>query len=285
MRPRAATRVQGALRSLYNEFCFLYARLFARRAFYWLNKAMFNFSLRGLGVMNLEVVNGRRCDTGEKWLLRRLLLPLGPGKVVFDVGANVGDYSRMVLSIDPTARIFAFEPHPRSYEKLAAVAGISAVNCAVGAKTGDARLFDYAGAENGSPHASLLEGVFSGLHKAGGRIATHNVKSVALDEFCGQEKIDGVFLLKIDVEGAELDVLKGAQRLIAEGRISIVQFEFNSMAMESRAFFRDFTRILPDYRFYRLLPAGLLELEYYPLSCELFGYQNIVAAHRRFSRI
>jgi len=50
------------------------------------------------------------------------------------------------------------------------------------------------------------------------------------------------------------------------------------MNVSSRAFFRDFWRLLENYQFYRLLPNHMLEIKNYsPLSCEIFAYQNIVA--------
>ena len=73
-------------------------------------------------------------------------------------------------------------------------------------------------------------------------------------------------------------VLRGASELIKEGRLGIVQFEFNTMNVFSRSFMRDFYQILPGYRFYRIVRDGLIAMGgYNPLMMELFGHQNIVA--------
>jgi hypothetical protein len=85
-------------------------------------------------------------------------------------------------------------------------------------------------------------------------------------------------LLKIDVEGAELEVLKGAVGAIKAGKIDVIQFEFNEMNVVSRVFFRDFWHVLDGYSFYRLLPFGLFPIRNYrTFFCELFAFQNIVA--------
>lgn len=85
-------------------------------------------------------------------------------------------------------------------------------------------------------------------------------------------------MLKIDTEGHELNVLKGARLTIAKGMVDVIQIEFNEMNVISRTFFKDIIDILPGYDFYRLLPDGLLPLGAYKiLDFEIFAFQNIVA--------
>ena len=60
--------------------------------------------------------------------------------------------------------------------------------------------------------------------------------------------------------------------------IDLIHFEFNEMNVASRIFFKDFYDLLKGYRFYRMLPDGLIDLgEYKAYQMEIFGYQNIVA--------
>jgi len=73
-------------------------------------------------------------------------------------------------------------------------------------------------------------------------------------------------------------VLRGGIKTLKKKKIKAIHFEFNEMNVVSRCFFRDFWKILDQYKFYRLLPNGMLEIRNYtPLSCEIFAYQNIVA--------
>ena len=83
--------------------------------------------------------------------------------------------------------------------------------------------------------------------------------------------------LKIDTEGNELAVLEGAARLLAESRVGYIHFEFNEMNVVSRVFLRDFRKLLPSHRLYRLLPRGLLPLGERIVATEIFAFQNILA--------
>jgi hypothetical protein len=99
-----------------------------------------------------------------------------------------------------------------------------------------------------------------------------------LDRFAEVEDIHVIDLLKIDTEGTELYVLKGAMRLLKKKRIRFIQFEFNEMNVYSRTFFRDFIDLLPGYTFYRLMPSGFYQLgPYRPSTHEIFAFQNILA--------
>jgi FkbM family methyltransferase len=57
--------------------------------------------------------------------------------IVFDVGANVGSYSKKILEWNPQARIFAFEAQPKNYEILQSVSNLQAINLALGSCEGE----------------------------------------------------------------------------------------------------------------------------------------------------
>ena len=88
--------------------------------------------------------------------------------------------------------------------------------------------------------------------------------------------------MKVDVEGLELSVLKGAKDAFAAGRIRMVQLEFSELDVYARTFFQDFREFLQDFEIYRILDNGaLLPLADHPaLLLELFHYQNLVAKRR-----
>ncbi|WP_400087455.1 FkbM family methyltransferase [Yoonia sp. R78084] len=221
---------------------------------------------------------GSSAVTGERAFLRRYL----PNKtgVLIDVGANTGQYSTDALALNRSLQIFAFEPHPKTFEELAARVkdkpNIVAINKGVASAPGKLALFDYSD-RDGSQHASLFQEVITEIHGADGYIS-HQVDVVTLDQFVSENAIAEISLLKIDTEGNELEVLKGARETLAQGMIKAIHFEFNEMNVISRTFFKDFDRILHQYKFFRLLPNEMLELpNYQPLYCEIYAYQNIVA--------
>jgi FkbM family methyltransferase len=249
--------------------------LFARKRWYPVNKLLFNLSLRGIGVLNDEFAPRY---TGELPLLRTLAAQWTRGPVVFDVGANVGEYARMVLEVAPTAALYAFEPHKQTFanpQSAAQRVGYAAFNVGCGDREALRTLYDYQGAD-GSPHASLYREVIETLHR--GDALIHEVRMIALDDFVREHGIARVDLIKIDTEGHELAVLSGLRHAIAAGAVDVIQFEFNSMNVISRSFFRDFCTALPDYTFYRMLPDGGVPLgQYSPTLYEIFAFQNIVA--------
>lgn len=256
------------MKYIYNVYVFL----FGRKCFSMLNKFLFMISLRGLGILNFQ---GK--ETGENWFIKKYVAS-DESIVVFDVGANVGNFSTEIKRYCRNAKIFAFEPHPINFRKLLNVGGIHQYNLALGSKEMDLDLFDYSGVLDGSAHASLYKDVIESIHCA--ESTPHQVKCIRLDDFCEKNAVGVIHFLKIDTEGNEYDVLLGAKRMIEENRIKVIQIEFNEMNVVSRVFMRDFFSLLDKYVLYRLLPKGLLPLKYSPLGCEIFAYQNIVAISR-----
>jgi hypothetical protein len=131
-----------------------------------------------------------------------------------------------------------------------------------------------------SPFASLYKSVVESVHHTGAN--EFKVSVIRLDDFYASKlkgkKID---LLKIDVEGYEMNVMKGAKKLIKSNKVKLIQFEFNIMNRHSRTFFLDFEALLSDYDLYRLLPHGLLQITSDSLlHSEIFLYQNILAMRK-----
>lgn len=251
----------------------LYRMLFARRVFYKFNKLLYNLSLRGLGVLNFESDK----ISGEEYFLKQYVSKI-ENSVIFDVGANVGNYSKSVRRINENVEIFSFEPHPVTFQKLfenTENLDVKTFNVGVGCMKGILNLYDYAD-KDGSSHASLYKEVIETIHK--GKAVEHKVEIITLDAFVNEYKIKRVHLLKIDTEGHEMSVLKGFERFIKESKVDVIHFEFNEMNIASRVFFKDFWEFLPNYDFYRMLPNGLAPIKNYgPVFCEIFAYQNIVA--------
>lgn len=260
----------------------IYRIVFLRKFFYRFNKLLFNLSLRGLGILNYE--NDRL--SGEKWFLNRYIKDK-TDLLILDVGANVGNYSNKIKLLAPDATIYAFEPHPKTFKILHSAAlknGYIALNLGVSDFKGTCRLYDYCAENSGSEHASMHEDVIKKIHK--GEAASWDIKASTIDHFLDEKGISKVNLLKVDTEGNELKVLYGAKKSISSELIDIIHFEFNEMNIISRAFFRDFFDLLPQYNLYRLLPDGLLPLDHYvPLHCEIFAYQNIIAIRKKFCGI
>lgn len=205
---------------------------------------------------------------------------------IFDVGANVGDYSRKVREEFPSAEIYAFEPNPASFELLTCNLSSFQVNChklGIGSNSSKQKIYSYSN-EVDSQHASVYKNVLLDLHKAND-IVEMEFNNTTLDEFCESNGIHSIDFIKIDTEGHELEVLKGGRKMISEDRISMIQFEFNEMNIISRVFLKDFYEILQEYDIYRLNSNNLVPLLEYSSSNEIFKFQNFLAINRKISLV
>lgn len=258
----------------------IYRALFLKKSLYKFNRLLFNLSLRGLGILNFE--NDRL--SGEHYFLQHLASNKNHSNklIIFDIGANIGSYSNKIKKLYPTAEIYAFEPHPKTYKRLSIEASknnFMAFNLGCGERSGNLKLFDYNDNLEGSQHASVHKDVIEKIHNSAS--TEWEIKVITLDDFLKDMKITHVDLLKIDTEGSELNVLQGCKKAIEDQIIDVIHFEFNEMNVVSRVFFRDFYSLLPNYAFYRMVPDGYIPIDSYnPLFCEIFAYQNIIAINR-----
>src|SRR5215831_21394191 len=152
---------------------------------------------------------------------------LKPGMTFVDVGANVGYYSLMAASlVGPRGRVLAFEPSPYAFARLKEtiernkLSQVHAVQLGLGDIANEARLFlPLPG--NHSP---------SMVPNSGDRPITVGVRR--LDDWLFEHEVDCVHLVKIDVEGFEPNVIKGAAKYISEGRVRAILCEFNGYWLE-----------------------------------------------------
>ena len=201
-----------------------------------------------------------------------------PEPVFFDVGANVGNYSVFLRSVFPSARIFSFEPNPMSFKKLTGIAkphGILIFNSGLSSSSGETDLFLYA-TDDTTERASVYEGALKEFFNFD-KPSKIKTKLIRLDDFCHKHDVNNIDFLKIDTEGHELEVLKGAGGMLASGAIGIVQFEFSMNNVVSRVFLKNFYDLMPRYDFYRIRQSGLLPLGPYNPTNEIFVIHNLVA--------
>ena len=244
----------------------------------------FGIDLLLLAHNDMGILNFRNPDeSGERHLitvwLQRFLEHNGVADPLFlDIGANEGNYARMLLSEYPDVRLFAFEPNPRAVETcqeaLASYQHAEVRDVGMGAEPSQMELHIPANPEK-SLHASLYSEVLGEQH-AYSDFRSHKVDIHAVDDVLDADQT--VHFAKIDTEGHEFDVLKGAARKIDAGDVWSIQFEFNEMNVVSRVFLRDYFEFLSDYNLYRLLPNRLDPLTYNPRQ-EIFKFQNILAVH------
>ena len=276
------TRWRGSRgQDIAERIAYPFAYLINRPRFHVIGKFLYDFALRCNGI-GIAFPGGRGLTISEEKFLSRVA-PLLKGATIFDVGANTGAYASLLKDLIPDCTIYAFEPHPRTFAKLqqaAATKGFTAIRKAVSDTTGPTRLYDFAG-EDGSTQASLDRETISFQDDA--PPVSHEVASVRLDEIADELQIQKIDLLKIDTEGFDLAVLKGATRLLAERRIEMIQFDIIPVDVVRRIAIKDFFEVLDGYDLYRMCMNGqLLSLQPYSVkTCEICVTQNLIAKLRR----
>jgi FkbM family methyltransferase len=219
---------------------------------------------------------------GELSLQRWVLAASQSGQQVHvvDVGANVGQWSSGIISAARQADrrddldLHAFEPSMYTFEQLCSSFSqerLTLNRLAISDKSGAATL-----------HVIVPGGGTNSLHRSHDTPDSTVVETVTmttLDEYADQAGLKQITLLKIDTEGNDMAVLRGAQTLLSSQRISVIQFEYNRWWVYARSFLRDaFDLFQPlGYQIGKLTPWGV---EFYPgwhSDLETFVQGNYVA--------
>jgi FkbM family methyltransferase len=160
----------------------------------------------------------------EEEILKCWMADAREAKVVFDVGANFGIYSLAALASQPNAIVHAFEPTPEIANNLRQTVEL---NCLENLFVHEAAVSD----RNGRGILRRVGGVGAneGMNYlcAPTQVGGERVQTVCLDEFCYRRNIVIVDLLKLDVQGHEHLVLRGAKDLIRRGALRAVYVELN----------------------------------------------------------
>ena len=207
----------------------------------------------------------------------QLLQKLPPMETIFDVGCNIGEWSRMARNIHTGAHIHMFEMVPATFDKMinngVIDAGIHPNNYGLSDSTG-IQYFRYT-PDNDRVATRVVE-----LNHTNSFIASGFM--VRGDEYCAMRHVNTIDFLKLDTEGHEYHVLRGFGDMIGgtNGKIRIIQFEYGYTAILTKNLLVDFYRMLQDhYVIGRLTPQGVHFKDYHLLD-EDFKGPDYVAVHK-----
>ncbi len=209
--------------------------------------------------------------------------------LIFDVGANEGNYALAVEKIINESnqatkinyRMHCFEPATNTFLQLKknteSKDTITINNVGLSETVSDCTLYV-------PTDSSVLSSVYA-KHIISREIENFTkevIKMDTIDNYCLQNKIAHIDFLKIDVEGFELNVLKGAKQLLQNNSIDFIQFEFGECMIDARIFFRDFWNLLHEkFELYIILPNGISAIKQYHDGLEVFHCANILAKNKQ----
>lgn len=202
---------------------------------------------------------------------------------IFDVGANRGQFLALTLEKVGSSNftVHCFEPSKEAFLNLSNNSvhndKVFLNNIGLGRTQGEAKLYYD---QEGSGLASLTKRNL--LHFGADFTKSETIRIDTIDNYCKTNNLTKVDLLKIDVEGHELDVLEGTRNMLEHNLIKIVTFEFGGCNIDTRTFFRDFWYFFSEFnmKLLRITPSGHLQpLESYKEIFEQFVTTNFVALH------
>ena len=212
-------------------------------------------------------------SNGEQWLLYRLSA-FNPS-VVFDVGANVGEWLSLARGALPEAQLHAFEIVETTFavlqEHFTAAPGVTLNNFGLSDRSGAITMHLFDQSNTLSSHVAYPHGGF--------RQVTCPVRRG--DEYIKESGIDRIDLLKVDVEGAEHLVLSGFGAALDAGRIDVIQFEYGKVNIITHFMLRDFYEFLEarGYVVGKLFPDHV-DFRPYVLEDEDFLGPNYIAVRK-----
>jgi FkbM family methyltransferase len=208
--------------------------------------------------------------SGEEWLARQVAPRC---RTFVDVGANFGQWSSMFLAhAPPGVRGILFEPGGEAVAALRrdlARDGIEIVAAALSDRETDAAPFF----EHVQASMSSLTGAAPGEVRA-----TSSIRVATLDEEMERRRVAVIDVLKIDTEGHDLHVLRGAAGLLQRKAIGVIQFEYVDAWAPAGATLAAALDLLAGfgYRTFLLKREGLFDFDYARFG-EFFTYTNFVA--------
>ena len=175
------------------------------------------------------------------WHDVRVLLRDPAGAQFIDVGANVGQSIEAIRIEFTEPRIISFEPGPETFRRLKTLhgqtAGVQLEQAALGDRDGTIPF--HLTARTDSHDTSVSDSILASTEYATGEVI--DVPIWTLDDYCARRAITKIDMLKIDAEGYDLHVLRGAGRMLREQRVTCFSVEvLGSSLYEGQPEFLDF---------------------------------------------
>lgn len=197
--------------------------------------------------------------SGEHSMFDALTRRCQPPYCIFDIGANKGQLVKLALETlsGKNLSMHSFEPGSEAFrffsENLKGDRRIKLNNFGVGREKGKMVLhYNNPGSELASLTKRELDYFGIDFNQS------ESIEIDTIDNYCLANSIDKIHLLKIDIEGHELDALVGAKRMFSKNAIDIVTFEFGGCDIDTHSFFQNFWYFFSyvNMKLFRITPSG-----------------------------
>jgi FkbM family methyltransferase len=245
--------------------------------------------LRGIKNRIVELFKPREQDVfdinfnGEGLILSASIINASEPVVIFDVGANIGEYSLHALQLlteyEKAFELHLFEPQKYNSVILNNVfvqrSNVVLNDFGLSDKTGNSTLFSE---EQGSTSASIYNREF--FRQENYSVDSEEIKLKTLEEYISGKHLKKIDFIKIDVEGHEMAVIKGMGRYLSSGVIRAIQFEYGGTYLDAGTRLKDIYDILsPHFNIGKILPTGV-SYQQYTEQLEDFNYSNYLAVFK-----
>jgi FkbM family methyltransferase len=189
----------------------------------------------------------------QKHITHSSLFSIKKDAIVIDVGANIGIMTLNFARITPKGHVFAFEPTNYAFSKLQKnivlnpelqkrITIVQSFVSSVSKKSTD--MTAYASWKLGGAHDGIKHDIHGGTIKD-----TSTIGAISLDDYCSLNRVSNVDLIKIDTDGYEYDVLKGAEKIISDFS-PIIVFEAGLYILcERKIIFEQFLDFFEYYKY------------------------------------
>jgi len=197
--------------------------------------------------------------------------------IIFDVGSYVGEWSEEVLKRHKNIFIHQFEPSEKSFktlkEKYKNMGNIFSNNILL---SNNEDIVDFYFYEN----LPVLSTMYRRNQEIEKRHSLNplitKIKSVSIDKYCIKHNILHINFLKIDTEGCEFNVIRGAENMLNNKKIDFIQFEYGGCFQDASITLKEVHEYLSfrNYKIFKINNNNLLEISEVTSDIEQYDYSN-----------
>ncbi len=206
----------------------------------------------------------------NKSLIRECVAKRAP--TILEIGCYDGSHTLWFAEIFDNPKIYCFEPDPRAIARFGKKVGhrsnIELFEVAVADRDGEATFFQSGGQQAGRPPDSMPEGwdCSGSIRKPKNHLKVHpwvtfdktiKVKTVTLDSWCEEHRVEAIDFIWMDVQGAEIDVISGAAKALRRTRYLYTEYD-NRELYKGQAGLRKILRQLTDFKVLIRYPGDVL---------------------------